>query len=139
MIHVCRTIAVSLLFGLTTSAIAATENLPLASTLPADVVKISPVVPAMGEHWANPKDLPLGPIYGVSEGRVIFLEFMIDRDTLAKGTSFTDLKSKAGIPLPSVEHVDFDWEPDGHEGYTVPHYDIHLYFVPHNEHMAIKP
>ncbi|MBB6054840.1 DUF5602 domain-containing protein [Tolumonas osonensis] len=139
MTQIYRTLAVSLLLGMATAAMAATTELPLASSLPANVVKISPVVPGMGEHWADPKDLPLGPIYGVSEGRIIFFEFMIDRDTLTKGTSFTDLKSKVSIPFPPVEHVDFDWEPKGHEGYTVPHYDVHFYFVPHNEHMAIKP
>ena len=139
MIHTCRMIAVALLCGVTGAVAAATANFPLASSLPDNVVKISPVVPEMGEHWANPKDLPLGPIYGVSKGRVIFFEFMIDRDSLAKGTSFLDLKSKAGIPLPPVNHVDFNWEPNGHEGYTVPHYDVHFYFVPHKEHMAIKP
>lgn len=138
MIHIYRALAVSLLLGTAATAIAATE-LPLASSLPANVVQISPVVPGMGEHWADPKDLPLGPIYGVSEGRIIFFEFMIDRDTLAKGKSLTDLKSKVAIPFPPVDHVDFDWEPEGHEGYTVPHYDVHFYFVPHKEHMAIKP
>ena len=55
-------IGVALLFDVT-GAVAATANLPLASSLPDSVVKISPVVPEMGEHWANPKDLPLGPIY----------------------------------------------------------------------------
>ena len=81
MTQIYRTLAVSLLLGTATAAMAATTELPLASSLPANVVKISPVVPGMGEHWADPKDLPLGPIYGVSEGRIIFFEFMIDRDT----------------------------------------------------------
>ena len=67
MIHTCRMIAVALLCGVTGAVAAATAILPLASSLPDNVVKISPVVPEMGEHWANPKDLPLGPIYGVSK------------------------------------------------------------------------
>jgi hypothetical protein len=39
--------------------------------LPEGTIQLEPiVVPAMGEHWANPKagDLPTGPIYGVYNG-----------------------------------------------------------------------
>jgi len=114
-------------------------DLPDASLLPEDVVQVSGVVPGMGEHWANPADLPLGPIYGVSEGKIIFLEFMIDRDSLARGQSYLELASKAGIALPPIDHTDISWEPNGHEGFEVPHYDIHMYFVTHTEHEAIKP
>ena len=49
------------------------------------------------------------------------------------------LAHKAGIALPPIDHVDINWEAHGHHGFPVPHYDIHLYFVPHAEHMAIKP
>lgn len=129
----------AVLLSVATGSALGAEELPVASSLPKNVVQISPVIPGMGEHWADPKDLPLGPIYGVSEGRVIFLEFMIDRATLAQGKSFTELASKAGIKLPPVDHMDIDWEPKGHHGFVVPHYDIHLYFVPHAMHMAIKP
>ena len=39
--------------------------------LPAGTIKVSPPVPGMGEHWANPRNLPLGPIYCVTNGKVI--------------------------------------------------------------------
>lgn len=116
----------------------ANTKLPPASSLTPDIVQLSPVVPGMGEHWANPKDMPLGPIYGVHKGKLIFFEFMISQEDFNKGMSFVDLKSKIKQPLPPVDHVDIDWEPAGHEGFPVPHYDIHLYFVSHEEHMAIK-
>lgn len=134
-----RTFSAALLVAVASPALAATAALPDAASLPKDVVKISGVVPGMGEHWANPKDLPIGPIYGVDKGKVIFFEFMIDQASFKAGKSFTDLAPKAGFTLPPVDHVDFDFEPHGHEGYPVPHYDVHLYFVPHAEHMAIKP
>ncbi|MBV8722096.1 MAG: hypothetical protein JO277_08100, partial [Candidatus Eremiobacteraeota bacterium] len=28
-----------------------------------------------------------------------------------------------------IDHVDFAFEPHGHEGLPVPHYDIHAYYV----------
>lgn len=134
-----RAFSFASIIALATPAFAEDSSLPDASQLPKNVVQISGIVPQMGEHWANPADLPLGPIYGVSAGKVTFLEFMIDKQALAKGTSFLELASKAGIPLPPLDHLDINYEPHGHEGYTVPHYDVHLYFVPHPEHMAITP
>ena len=120
-------------------ALAHGTTLPDVSSLPKDVIQLSGVVPGMGEHWANPAHLPLGPIYGVSNGKVIFLEFMIDQDSFKTGKSFLELASKAGIELPPVDHVDFNFEPQGHEGYEVPHYDVHMYFVSHDNHLAITP
>lgn len=139
MTALVRLAAAAALVALAAPAFADDSALPDASQLPKDVVAVSGVVPTMGEHWANPKDLPLGPIYGVSNGKVIFLEFMIDQASFNSGKSFLELASKAGIALPAVDHVDFNFEPNGHEGYDVPHYDVHMYFVPHAEHMAIKP
>jgi hypothetical protein len=134
-----RIAAALVLTSVTMPAFAEGVALPDASSLPKDVIQLSGVVPGMGEHWGNPADLPLGPIYGVSNGKVIFLEFMIDQESFKSGKSFLELASKAGIELPPIDHVDFNFEPHGHEGYEVPHYDVHMYFVPHADHMAIKP
>ena len=44
-------------------AFAAIFNLSAAAhEMPAGAVQVSPVVPGMGEHWAEPADLPFGPI-----------------------------------------------------------------------------
>ena len=128
----------SLVVAMISGSAFADVMLPSSSVLTPDIVQLSPVVPKMGEHWANPKDMPLGPIYGVYKGQLIFFEFMIAQKDFKKGMSFLDLKSKLAVPLPPVDHVDIDWEPHGHEGFEVPHYDIHLYFVSHDMHMAIK-
>ncbi len=91
----------------------------------------------MGEHYADPKNLPLGPIYGVSNGKVIFSEFMMTQDEFTSGKSWEDLKVAKGIG--SVNHVDIHFEPQGHEGFKIAHYDIHMDMVPHAVHMRIKP
>ena len=134
-----RTALAALVVAAASPVLAHGGTLPDASSLPKDVIQLSGVVPGMGEHWANPADMPIGPIYGVSNGKVIFLEFMIDQDSFKTGKSFLELASKAGIELPPVDHVDFNFEPQGHEGYEVPHYDVHMYFVSHDNHMAITP
>ena len=91
------------------------------------------VVPAMGEHWANPEELPNGPIYGVHEGKLIFLEYMISQEDFAKGKSFNNLDGMKGLPSPAVVQSDIELVPHGHPGFEVPHYDIHMYFISDEE------
>ena len=52
------------------------QTTPVAWVPPPGVVRISECVPLMGEHWARPADLPLGPIYTVDAGRLTSIEFM---------------------------------------------------------------
>ncbi len=113
------------------------ESLPDASGLPEGTIQLSGVVPQMGEHWGNPADMPVGPIYCVHEGKIVCLEFMLAQEDFAAGKSWPDLAGMDG--LPPVDHVSIGFEPQGHEGYEVPHYDIHLYFLPPEEIAEIQP
>ena len=135
-----RTIAAVLLFGLPTGAAHAADaydRLPEASILPANIVQVSPLVPTMGEHWADPATLPLGPIYCVHEGKIVCLEFMMSQEDYASGKSWPTL---AGIDgLPPVNHVSVGFEPHGHEGFEIPHYDMHMYFLSPEDVAKIQP
>jgi hypothetical protein len=115
-----------------TSAAAAPPGLPpqprvRPSWMPAGAVLVSPCVPHMGRHWANPKNLPFGPIYGEYNGKPVFTEVMILKSDFAKGKSWMNILH----PLPGtrIDHVDIEYEPHGHPGFLFPHYDIHAYFV----------
>jgi hypothetical protein len=101
--------------------------------MPADVVKLSECIPAMGSHYAALKNMPLGPIYGYYNGKLVFSEVMIAQRDFIAGKSWDG----ALRPLPGhqIDHVDIWFNPKGHEGYWVPHYDIHAFYVPHQEHM----
>jgi hypothetical protein len=105
--------------------------------LPEGVIQLTPCVPGMGEHWANPGEMPFGPIYGVLGDEVVFVEIMPSQAHFAQGESWLEVL----MPLPgkAIDHVDFEFVPFGHEGYEVPHYDIHAYFVTHAEHTAFCP
>jgi hypothetical protein len=50
------------------------------------------------------------------------------------GQSWPDLAGLDG--LPPVDHVSVGFEPRGHE---VPHYAIHMYFLPPEEIAKIQP
>jgi hypothetical protein len=94
--------------------------------IPADAVLVSPCIVGMGEHWVALKDAPLGPIYGVWQGKPVFTEIMVTVKQLQDGFSYANVRALPGY---SIDHVDFKFEPNGHAGLPVPHYDLHAYYV----------
>jgi hypothetical protein len=105
------------------------ENLYYVLALPKGVIQLTPAVPKMGEHWARPQDMPLGPIYGVYNGKLVFLEQMPSQEFFTKGKSIVNLDGMRGYPSPAINHTNIEFQPHGHEGYEVPHFDIHHYFI----------
>ena len=145
-------LAVVLAIVLVSVVVASAQDAPVAPTqeelramqeraatlgLPEGVVQLTPCVPGMGEHWANPAHMPFGPIYGVVGDEVVFVEIMPSQEQFARGESWLEVL----VPLPgkTIDHVDIEFLPHGHEGYEVAHYDIHAYFVTHAEHTAFCP
>jgi hypothetical protein len=104
--------------------------------IPADAVLVSPCVATMGEHWVALKDLPMGPIYGVWQGKPVFTEIMVPLTELQKGFSYANIHALPGY---TIDHIDFEFEPNGHPGLPVPHYDLHAYYVSPAEQQAICP
>jgi hypothetical protein len=122
-------------FGALLTAAAQAAGAP--AGLPAGVVQVSPCVAGMGEHWADPQELPFGPIHGVYEGKVIFTEVMIDQKSFAQGKGWRNVLQP--LPGQTIDHVDIAFNPNGHEGYPVPHYDVHAYYVAHDVHERYCP
>lgn len=107
--------------------------------LPEGTIQLDPnVVPAMGEHWANPADMPTGPIYGVYEGKLVFIEYMISQQDFADGVSFENLEGMKGLPSPTIVQSDIEFVPNGHPGFEIPHYDLHFYFISNEDQQQIK-
>lgn len=94
--------------------------------IPVDALMVSPCIATMGEHWANPKNLPLGPIFGVWQGKPVFTEIMVSVKQLQDGFSYANIHALPGY---TIDHIDFKYEPNGHPGFPVPHYDLHAYYV----------
>ncbi len=113
--------------------------------LPEGLITEGGVVPGMGEHWFNPAQMPLGPIYLVHEEEVIGVEYMWSEDMMQDVSIPTPdgaVEFKALVPLPVgvvVDHVTVALMPLGHEGFEVPHWDIHMYFITQAEVAAITP
>jgi hypothetical protein len=132
-------------FGATASALAAPpppQLPPQPQVRPAGIpdgfMMVSPCVQRMGEHWANlsSKTALTGPIYGTYQGKPIFTEIMVTQEQLQKGFTYMNLK-----PLPgySIDHVDFEFEPQGHEGMPFPHYDVHAFYITAQQEAQICP
>lgn len=113
------------------------STIPVVWVAPPGVIKLSECVPYMGEHWANPANMPLGPIYTVDNGRLISIEYMFSHADLAAGKSWWDLKFLYWGRELAIQHADVAFLPQGHDGYEVPHFDMHFYLVTHEEDRAI--
>jgi len=116
-----------------------------APKLPEDAVKLSELVPMMGEHWARPQDLPLGPIYLVHDEEVIGVEFMFTQEMMQELTipSPEGEETFLALGLPElktyVDHVTVEFLPQGHPGFEEPHYDVHIYFITQEERQELVP
>lgn len=103
--------------------------------MPAGYLLVSPCIATMGEHWVNPSNLS-APIYGTWNGKVIFTEIMVPLKNLNSGVSFANI---VALPDYTIDHVDFKFEPNGHSGMPVPHYDLHAYYITAAEQATICP
>jgi hypothetical protein len=103
--------------------------------MPAEYTMVSPCIAGMGEHW---KDLsnPSSLIYGSYRGKVIFTEIMVPLTQLQSGVSYADLRALPGY---SIDHIDFKFQPEGHAGMAVPHYDLHAYYLLAAQQASICP
>ena len=103
------------------------SHLPLMSDIAPNAVAISPHVPHMGEHWAEPSNLPLGPIYCVIDGHVVCVEYMFLASELATGVDWTRIAT--GLQTPPLTRIDMEYKPDGAGPFQEPLYQLHLYFA----------
>ncbi len=103
------------------------SHLPLLSDIAPEAVAISPHVPQMGAHWAEPANLPLGPIYCVIDGRVVCVEYMFLASEFAAGTDWTGITT--GMQTPPITRIDMEFKPDGVGPFQEPLYQLHLYFA----------
>ena len=84
------------------------SHLPLLSDISTDAAAISPHIPQMGEHWAEPANLPLGPIYCVIEGHVVCVEYMFLASQLNDGISWMDMATGMETPRYAQKLVTLD-------------------------------
>ncbi len=102
-------------------------------TLPTDAVKIQLCSDHRGSLYIKPQDIPVGPVYMVNEGKVIGIEYMLEKDQVLDGQSY---KGLTGLGI-KIDHVNIGLLSQGHEGFTAPHYHVDLYSVSKDVEQAI--
>jgi hypothetical protein len=102
--------------------------------LPSNAAKLSDCIPNMGAHYANPKDMPFGPIYLVDNGKIVGIEYMMSKDEMEESIStIAGMKVGKTFTMQTMgakfDHAEINYLPEGHEGDTSQHFDMHMYLV----------
>ncbi len=110
--------------------------------VPEGYIKVSDVIPQMGEHWINPA-VPTAPVYLVYKGEVIGIEPIWTEDMMQEvpGPPGETIKVLPSIPVGvTVDHIDVGWMTPGvHPGPPGDHWEMHIYFITQAEKAAITP
>lgn len=93
--------------------------------VPGDAVVIESCSDHQGTLYLRPSDVPIGPIYMVNNGKVIGLEYMLDRNQFLSGKTFDNLPA---FNL-SINHTKIFYLDKGHAGNNDSHYHVDLYIV----------
>jgi len=117
--------------------LASSHPVPRPPGLPGDFVPAGDHQRLKTQHWVRPKDWPVGPAIQSQDGRIISVDFMIAKADFERGFSWSLVYPEALRPF-KIDHMDIDLVPAGHSGFETPHYDIHVYFVPHSAHGACE-
>ncbi|GAC1387536.1 MAG: hypothetical protein NVS1B7_0660 [Candidatus Saccharimonadales bacterium] len=105
----------------------AAANVSQELSIPAGATVIAECAKGRGKQYVLPKDIPLGPVYNVSEGKVIGIEYMVGKDDLIGST-----KNFLNLPLNNIkyDHVNIGLLSQGHAGFPSPHYHVDVMMVP---------
>ncbi len=117
--------------------LASSRPVPRPPGLPGDFVPAGDHQRLKTQHWVRPKDWPVGPAIQSQDGRIISVDFMIAKADFERGFSWSLVYPEALRPF-KIDHMDVDLVPAGHSGFETPHYDVHVYFVPHSAHGACE-
>ena len=130
MTHSIAFMSAFLIAGCATSAFAVDlSTLPDIKNLPPGYAQISPMIPMLGEHYGRGKvgSMPFDPVYCAYKGKVTCIEYLLSPADFASGKSWKSLPGLEG--LPPVDHIDIDYEPNGHGDWPMSLYDLRIYFI----------
>jgi len=114
----------------------ARNPVPPPKGLPADFVPVGDHQKKT-QHWVRPKDWPVGPTVDSRDGEILSIEFRIAKADFDRGFSWS-LSVPQELRQFRVDHVDIDLSSGRHSVLKIPHYEIHVYFLPHGEHVACE-
>ncbi|MEE9201775.1 MAG: hypothetical protein V3U31_01090 [Dehalococcoidia bacterium] len=121
---------------------------PVATTAPItpwDAIKVTDVIPAMGEHWIVPGGWPWGPTYMMYNRKLIGVEFEFNHDVM-RGSKMVTPEGELFIydlgliqVGHTLDHMNIEYLPSGHEGMGFWHFAIHMYNITPQERGQVLP
>jgi hypothetical protein len=98
-------------------------------TLPKDATVTAECEAARGKQYILPKDIPMGPIYDVHNGKVVAIEYLVGHDELEnKSEMFKDL----ALPKADYDHISI-MPTAAHAGLNEAHFHVVSYLIPQSE------
>lgn len=97
--------------------------------IPEGATVISECAAGRGKQYILPKDIPMGPVYNVYDGKVTSVEYMLSQEEVLASKDFLDL------PLENVkyDHINIGLLSKGHSGYPDPHYHVDVFTITNEE------
>jgi hypothetical protein len=93
--------------------------------LPLDAVEIQQCATEKGALYARPQNVPGGPVFMVHNGKVVGIEYMVEKNEFLKGEGMKYLSAKDA----TVDHVNVGILEEGHAGFPGQHFHVDLYTI----------
>jgi hypothetical protein len=93
--------------------------------VPPEAEVINECAEGRGKQYVLSENLPKGPVYGVWNGEITSVEYMLGKEEFLGGQDFTNLD----LMNARYDHVDVGLLSEGHSGYPEPHYHVDLYTI----------
>ncbi|HEV7454825.1 MAG TPA: hypothetical protein VGO07_06220 [Candidatus Saccharimonadales bacterium] len=110
------------------------ETVEASITIPKDATVTAECADMRGKQYIIPKDIPMGPIYDVYQGKVVAMEYLIGQTELTKQSNMF-----ANLSLPKVDYDHLTIMPmDPHAGENEVHFHAIAYLISQSEAAKIK-
>lgn len=82
-----------------------------------------------GKQFVEPDNIPFGPVYGVWEGEITSVEYMLGKEDFLGGEDYLDVDLMGA----KYDHMNVGLLSEGHAGYPEPHYHVDLFTISSQE------
>jgi hypothetical protein len=98
-------------------------------TLPKDATVTAECEAGRGKQYILPKDIPMGPIYDVHDGKVVAIEYLVGQDELANQE---DMFKDLALPKADYDHIAI-MPTAAHAGLNEAHFHAVAYLISQSE------
>lgn len=105
------------------------EEEATALEVPDNAQVINECAPNRGKQFVSSEDIPFGPVYGVWEGEITSVEYMLGKEDFLGGEDYINVDLMGA----EYDHMNVGLLSEGHSGYQEPHYHVDLFTISHEK------